>query len=201
MPVATLDRRLGHDAFLDLDQLFPTSVTITRTSEEDWKSRQLVVSIDGKPVGELLWGDSVMCKARTGPAHAARPQHARLANRPVRRRSGCTDFLRSRQPRRRQYVLSLAGFRDRPAVRNHPEDELGAGCGLRDPGCEGGMRDGGWGMRGHVAHRTSHVSRATQAPRPPPRAPRPPERARRSRSCRACRRRCGTRDSATAPCQ
>jgi hypothetical protein len=67
MPVAPPDRRLEHDAALALDHLFPTSVTITRTSEEDWKSRQLVVSIDGKRVGELLWGDSIMCELPAGP--------------------------------------------------------------------------------------------------------------------------------------
>jgi hypothetical protein len=67
MPVGTLDRGLEHDAALELDHLFPTSVTITRTSEEDWKSRQLVVSIDGKRVGELLWGDSLMYELAAGP--------------------------------------------------------------------------------------------------------------------------------------
>jgi hypothetical protein len=50
-----------------LDDLFPTSVTITRTSEEDFKSRQLVVSVDGRGVGELLWGDSVTCELQPGP--------------------------------------------------------------------------------------------------------------------------------------
>jgi len=37
----------------------PASVTITRTSEEDFKSRQLIVWIDGERVIDLLWGDSV----------------------------------------------------------------------------------------------------------------------------------------------
>lgn len=67
MPAGTLDRGLEHDSALELDHLFPTSVTITRTSEEDWKSRQLVVSIDGKRVGELLWGDSLMHELSAGP--------------------------------------------------------------------------------------------------------------------------------------
>jgi hypothetical protein len=35
------------------------AVTITRTSQEDFKSRQLVVSIDGEHAATLLWGDSV----------------------------------------------------------------------------------------------------------------------------------------------
>jgi hypothetical protein len=42
-------------------------VTITRTSEDDWKSRQLVVSLDGRRIGELLWGDSVMHEIEPGP--------------------------------------------------------------------------------------------------------------------------------------
>ena len=42
-----------------LDELFPSAVTITRTSQEDFKSRQLVVSIDGAHVATLLWGDSI----------------------------------------------------------------------------------------------------------------------------------------------
>lgn len=66
MAVTTIDRRFELDAHLALDHLFPTSVTITRTSEEDWKSRQLVVSLDGKTVGELLWGDSMMCELPPG---------------------------------------------------------------------------------------------------------------------------------------
>ena len=67
MPVTTLDHLIERDAHVALDHLFPTSVTITRTSEEDWKSRQLVVSVDGKHVGELLWGDTVMCELPPGP--------------------------------------------------------------------------------------------------------------------------------------
>ena len=67
MPSSTLDGLAEHDFHLELDHLFPTSVTITRTSEEDWKSRQLVVSVDGKRLGELLWGESMMCELEPGP--------------------------------------------------------------------------------------------------------------------------------------
>jgi hypothetical protein len=66
MPVATFERLVEGDAELSLDQLFPTSVTITRTSEDDFKSRQLVVSVDGKKMGELLWGDSLLCELPPG---------------------------------------------------------------------------------------------------------------------------------------
>jgi hypothetical protein len=47
------------DACLRPGDLSPALVTITRTSEADFGSRQLVVSIDGEFVAELLWGDSV----------------------------------------------------------------------------------------------------------------------------------------------
>ena len=67
MPVAAPERVLHKDPHLALDHLFPTSVTITRTSEEDWKSRQLVVSVDGRRIAELLWGDTVMCELEPGP--------------------------------------------------------------------------------------------------------------------------------------
>jgi hypothetical protein len=63
----TLEQEIGFDGHVALDHLFPTSLTVTRTSEEDWKSRQLVVSIDGKPMGELLWGDSLSCELAPGP--------------------------------------------------------------------------------------------------------------------------------------
>jgi hypothetical protein len=67
MPVGTIDHLIEHDDHFALDRLFPTSITITRTSEEDWQSRQLVVSVDGKTRGELLWGDSMMCELEAGP--------------------------------------------------------------------------------------------------------------------------------------
>ena len=47
------------DSWLRPGDLSPAFVTVTRTSEADFKSRQLVVSIDGEFVAELLWGDSV----------------------------------------------------------------------------------------------------------------------------------------------
>ena len=67
MPAGIFEDLIAYDSHLALDQLFPTSVTITRTAEEDWKSRQLVVSLDGKKRGELLWGDSMMCELEPGP--------------------------------------------------------------------------------------------------------------------------------------
>lgn len=58
------------DAAFDLSRLeevFPASVTITRTSEADFKSRQLIVWVDGRRVATLLWGDSISCELEPGP--------------------------------------------------------------------------------------------------------------------------------------
>lgn len=55
------------DDFTRLDELFPASVTVTRTSQEDFGSRQLEVSIDGEHAGTLLWGDSLTRELEPGP--------------------------------------------------------------------------------------------------------------------------------------
>jgi hypothetical protein len=49
------------------EELLPASVTITRTSESDIKLRQLIVWVDGRRLGELLWGDSITCELEPGP--------------------------------------------------------------------------------------------------------------------------------------
>jgi hypothetical protein len=46
---------------------FPSSVTVTRTSEADFKARQINVSIDGAHAATLLWGDSVTKDLEPGP--------------------------------------------------------------------------------------------------------------------------------------
>ena len=48
----------------DLPGAFPATVTVTRTSQADFKSRQLNVWIDGEAT--LLWGDSVTTELRPG---------------------------------------------------------------------------------------------------------------------------------------
>src|ERR671913_1193826 len=62
--VPTLD---SFDRFFERDESHPAAVTLTRTSESDFKSRQLVASIDGVPLGNMLWGDSVTCELEPGP--------------------------------------------------------------------------------------------------------------------------------------
>jgi hypothetical protein len=49
------------------EETVPASVTITRTSQEDFKSRQLIVWIDGDRAADLLWGDSVRRDLEPGP--------------------------------------------------------------------------------------------------------------------------------------
>jgi hypothetical protein len=61
---------LVDDAAYDLarfEELLPATVTITRTSEQDFKSRQLIVWVDGVRVATLLWGDSITCELQPGP--------------------------------------------------------------------------------------------------------------------------------------
>jgi hypothetical protein len=57
----------GPGELIDLQDLFPASVTVTRTSESDFKSRQLIVWIDGLRVATLLWGDSITTELQPGP--------------------------------------------------------------------------------------------------------------------------------------
>jgi hypothetical protein len=39
--------------------MHPSSVTVSRTSDEDFKQRQLVIWIDGEKLGDLMFGDAV----------------------------------------------------------------------------------------------------------------------------------------------
>lgn len=48
-------------------ELIPAAVTVTRTSEQDFKSRQMPVWIDGERVATLLWGDSITRELPPGP--------------------------------------------------------------------------------------------------------------------------------------
>jgi hypothetical protein len=42
-------------------------ITVTRASEDDLRIRQLEVSIDGKPAGTLMFGDSLTREFEPGP--------------------------------------------------------------------------------------------------------------------------------------
>lgn len=56
----------GDDPLSALAAIFPSSVTISRTAEDDCQTRQLIVSIDGTRVATLLYGDSVRCDLAPG---------------------------------------------------------------------------------------------------------------------------------------
>jgi hypothetical protein len=55
------------DPLAALSAAFPASVTITRTAADDCQTRQLIVSIDGREVATLLYGDSIRCDLTPGP--------------------------------------------------------------------------------------------------------------------------------------
>jgi hypothetical protein len=57
---ATIPRRAA-------EEILPASITVTRTSEADFKSRQVLVWIDGERVATLLWGDSITRDLPPGP--------------------------------------------------------------------------------------------------------------------------------------
>ncbi len=52
---------------MPLAEGLPATVTTTRTSQQDVGTRQLVVSIDGKTVATLMWGDSATVELSPGP--------------------------------------------------------------------------------------------------------------------------------------
>lgn len=54
----------------DLERLYelvPASLTVTRTSQTDVKTRQMIVWVDGKRLSTLLWGDSITHELEPGP--------------------------------------------------------------------------------------------------------------------------------------
>ena len=64
MPVLADDATVEYERLTDR---LPASVTATRTSESDVKTRQLIVWIDGDRVATLLWGDSLTRELEPGP--------------------------------------------------------------------------------------------------------------------------------------
>jgi hypothetical protein len=47
--------------------MHPSSVTVSRTSDEDFKQRQLVIWIDGEKLGDLMFGDAFSRDVAAGP--------------------------------------------------------------------------------------------------------------------------------------
>ena len=55
------------DYWQQIYDMKPATITVTRTDPADVKQRQLVVSIDGKRVGEILFGESLTHEVLPGP--------------------------------------------------------------------------------------------------------------------------------------
>jgi hypothetical protein len=54
-----LDTQVDDIEYLErIYQMHPSSVTVSRTSDEDFKQRQLVIWIDGERLGDLMFGDA-----------------------------------------------------------------------------------------------------------------------------------------------
>jgi hypothetical protein len=51
----------------NFEESLPASLTVTRTSEQDIKQRQLILWIDGERIASLLFGDSVTRDLEPGP--------------------------------------------------------------------------------------------------------------------------------------
>jgi hypothetical protein len=67
MPVVThaaMERAPGRS---DQEEILPASVTVTRTSDEDFKQRQLILFLDDVRIATLLFGDSVTQDVQPGP--------------------------------------------------------------------------------------------------------------------------------------
>ena len=48
-------------------EMQPASVTVTRTSEDDFKQRQLVIYLDGEKLGDVMFGESISRDIHPGP--------------------------------------------------------------------------------------------------------------------------------------
>jgi hypothetical protein len=67
MPVALEPILESGPGIPERHQLTPATVTVTRTSDEDFKQRQLIVYFDGQKIETLLFGDSVSRDIEPGP--------------------------------------------------------------------------------------------------------------------------------------
>jgi hypothetical protein len=45
----------------------PASLTVVRTSDQDFKNRQIIITLDGQRLGELLYGESLTTELDPGP--------------------------------------------------------------------------------------------------------------------------------------
>jgi hypothetical protein len=45
----------------------PASLTVTRTSDQDFKDRQIVLTLDGQPAGVVMFGETLTTELEPGP--------------------------------------------------------------------------------------------------------------------------------------
>ena len=45
----------------------PATLTVNRNASDDAKQRQIIISLDGEPIAELMFGDSVTREISAGP--------------------------------------------------------------------------------------------------------------------------------------
>ena len=98
--------------------LAPTLLTIHRTSPEDVKDRQVIVSLDGKKIGTLLYGQRLTREIPPG-------RHTLRANNTLVWRTVAFDAepgddraLHLREPRSGQPLLHAVPVRRRAVVRD-----------------------------------------------------------------------------------
>lgn len=65
---AILDTQIDDIAYWErLWNMHPASVTVTRNAENDFKQRQLIVSLDDQRIAELMFGETVSRDIQPGP--------------------------------------------------------------------------------------------------------------------------------------
>jgi hypothetical protein len=67
MPVVTDPAMERAPSRSDQGEILPASLTVTRTSDEDFKQRQLILFLDDVRIATLLFGDSVTQDVLPGP--------------------------------------------------------------------------------------------------------------------------------------
>ena len=59
--------RAYHDLVDHVEGRVHASVTVARTSDEDFKQRQLVIYLDGEKLGDVMFGESISREILPGP--------------------------------------------------------------------------------------------------------------------------------------
>ena len=95
----------------------PASLTVTRTSEQDFKDRQIVVALDGRKLGELLFGETMTTELEPGP-HRVRF---------LRREDGRAGPFRGDQPAGKADLSDASDRGRRAALSDYQADGVTVG--------------------------------------------------------------------------